>query len=79
MYFSGVLVPVPTCMCAPDICYYYYYYYYYNSIVPMGFLPWEIWVAFPGGKPATTESHAGCFSVFVIHRTLDMDCGSAQI
>ena len=27
-----------------------------NCIIPMGFLPWEIRVAFPGGKPAAIES-----------------------
>ena len=26
-----------------------------HFVVPMGFLPWEILVAFPQGKPAATE------------------------
>ena len=29
---------------------------FYNCIVPMGFLTWEIRVAFPRGKTAATES-----------------------
>ena len=46
----------------------------YNCIVPLGFLPREIQVAFPGetqlrqigaNQPAV---HAGCFSVSTIHR-----------
>ena len=31
-------------------------YLFYNFIVPLGFLTWEIWVAFPGSKPAVTKS-----------------------
>lgn len=27
----------------------------YKCIVPLAFLPWEIWVAFPCGKPAAAE------------------------
>ena len=53
-----------------------FYFPFYICIVPMGFLPWEIRVAFPGksqlrqsraNKPTV---HAGCFSVSIIHRTL---------
>ena len=33
-----------------------YFFTVYNSIVPKGFLPWEIRVAFPGEKPTATES-----------------------
>ena len=49
---------------------------FYNCIVPMGFLPWEIQVAFPWGKPAATVSgypsmmNAGCFNVSIIHQSL---------
>ena len=49
---------------------------FYSCIVLMGFLPWEIWVAFPGesqlrqGRATQPTVHAGCFSVFIIHRTL---------
>ena len=45
----------------------------------MGFLPWEIQVAFPGeSQPQqihTTQCmvYAGCLSVSIIHQTLDMD------
>ena len=50
---------------------------HYNScIVPVGFLPWEIRVAFPGESQLrqshTTKPsvHAGCFSVSIFHQTL---------
>ena len=55
------------------------FFFVYNSIVPMGFLPWEIQVAFPGeSQPQqihTTQCmvYAGCLSVSIIHQTLDMD------
>ena len=48
---------------------------FYNCIVPMGFLPWENRVAFPGGSQlrqsrATQPTvQAGCFSASRIHRT----------
>ena len=52
------------------------FYFFYNCLVPMGFLPLEIWVAFPG-ESQLQQSHAtrltvhsGCFSVSIIHRTL---------
>ena len=44
-----------------------------NCIVPLGFLPWEIWAAFPGERqlqqncPTEPTAHAGCFSVFHVH------------
>ena len=47
---------------------------FYNYIVPMGFLPCEIRIAFPGKSQlrqsrATQPSvHAECFSVSIIHR-----------
>ena len=44
--------------------------------MPMGFLPWEMWVAFPG-ESQLPQSHAtqptvhdGCLSVSIIHQTL---------
>ena len=45
---------------------------FYNCIVPMGFLTWEIRVAFPGESVALPQPtvHLGCFNVFIIHRTL---------
>ena len=45
---------------------------FYNCIVPMGFFPWEIQVAFPR-EPTV---HAGCFSVSIIHQTLTWITGS---
>ena len=54
----------------------------YNCIVPMGFIQWEIRVAFPGesqlrqSRATQTMVHAGCFSVFIIHRTLTWTTGS---
>ena len=47
----------------------------------MGFLPWEIRVAFPResqlqqSRATQPRVHAGCFSVFIIPRTLDTDYG----
>ena len=54
----------------------------YNCIVPVGFLPWEIRVAFPGesqlrqSRSTQPTVHAGCFSVSIIHRTLTWTTGS---
>ena len=48
----------------------------------MGFLPWEIRVAFPGeiqlwqSRATYPTVHAGCFSVFIIHQTLTWTTGS---
>ena len=56
--------------------------YFDNCIVPVGFLLWEIRVAFPGDRQLrqsrTTQPtvHAGCFSVFIVHRTLTWTTGS---
>ena len=53
-----------------------------NSTVPVGFLPWEIWIAFPRKsqlQPSHTTQprvHAGCFSVSIIHLTLTQTPGS---
>ena len=54
----------------------------HSFIVPMGFLPWEIWVAFPGESQlrqscATQPTmHAECFSFTIIHGTLTWTTGS---
>ena len=61
---------------------------FHNCIVPMGFLPWEIWVAFPG-ESQLQQSHAaqptvraGCLSVSIIcwvwstEDSLAKNCGS---
>ena len=56
--------------------------FFYNCIVSLRFFPWEIVVAFPGESllrqsRATQRSvHAGCFSVYVIRRTLTWTTGS---
>ena len=48
----------------------------------MGFLPWEIRVAFPGesqlqqSRATQPRVHAGCFSVSKIHQTLTWATGS---
>ena len=53
-----------------------------NCVVPFGFLPWEIQVAFPGEsqlqQSSTTQPmlHAGCFSITIIHQTLTRITGS---
>ena len=50
-------------------------------IVPMGFLPWEIQIAFPGESQlqqscATQPTmHAGCFNVSIIHRIMTWTAG----
>ena len=55
---------------------------FYNCIVPMGFLPWEVRVAFPGesqlrqSRATQPTVRAGCFSVSTIHRTLTRTKGS---
>ena len=61
---------------------FFYFFYFYNCIVPMGFLPWEIRVAFPGEsqrrqiRATQPRVHAGYFSVSIIHRTLTWTMGS---
>ena len=58
------------------------YFTVYNCIIPMGFLPWKIRVAFPGesqlrhSRATRLRVHAGCFSVSIIHRTLTWTTGS---
>ena len=58
------------------------YSHFYNCIVPMGSLPWEIRVAFPGesqleqSRATQPTVHAGCFTVSIIHRTLTWTTGS---
>ena len=53
-----------------------------NCIVPLGFLPWEIRVAFPGEnqlrqtRATQPRVHVGCFGVSIIHRTLTWPTGS---
>ena len=53
-----------------------------NFIVPMGFLPWEIRVTFPGESQlwqscaTQPKVHAECFSVFINHQTLTWTRGS---
>ena len=53
--------------------------FFYNCIVPLGFPPWEIRVAFFGerqlqqSRASQPTVHAGRFSVSIINRTLDMD------
>ena len=48
----------------------------------MGFLPWEIWVAFPGEsqlqQSRTTQPrvHAGCFKCSILHQTLTWTTGT---
>ena len=57
-------------------------YAFYNCIVPVGFLPREIRVAFPGesqlrqSRAAQPTVHSGCFSVSIFHRTLTWTTGS---
>ena len=52
-----------------------------KCIVPMGFLPWEIRVAFPGeyhrrqSRATQPRVRAGCFIISIIHRTLTWTTG----
>ena len=54
----------------------------YNCIVPLGFLQWEIRVAFPEesqlrqSRATHPTVHAGYFSASMIHRTLTWTTGS---
>ena len=54
----------------------------YNCIVPLGFFPREIRVAFPGesqmrqGRATQPTVHAGWFSVSIFHHTLTWTTGS---
>ena len=60
---------------------FFYYILFYNSIVPIGFPPWEIWVAFPGdsqlrqSRATQPTMLAGCLRVSIIHRTLTRTTG----
>ena len=60
----------------------FFFVFFYNCIVPVGFLPWEIRVAFPGesqlqqSRAIQPRVHAGCFSVSIIFRTLAWTTGS---
>ena len=61
---------------------FFYFTFYYKCIVPMGFLSWEIRVAFPGesqlrqSRANQPTVQSGCFSVSIIHRTLTRTMGS---
>ena len=54
---------------------------FYICNVPMGFLLWEIRVAFPGesqlrqSRAAQPTVHVGCFNVSIIYRTLTSTAG----
>ena len=56
--------------------------FFYNCIVSMGFLPWEIRVAFPGesqlrqSRATQPTVHAGCFNFSILHRTPTWTTGS---
>ena len=54
----------------------------YSCVVPLGFLPWEIRVAFSDenqqrqSRATQPTVHTGCFSISIIHRTLTRTTGS---
>ena len=60
----------------------FFFFTFYSCIVPMGFLPWENRVAFPGesqlrqSRATRPAVHAWCFCVFKIHRTRTWTTGS---
>ena len=43
------------------LLFFFFFFNFYNCVAPMGFLPWEIQVAFSLGKPAATESRYPTF------------------
>ena len=59
-----------------------FFFFFNNCIVPLGFLPWEIRVAFPEesqllpSRATQPTGHIGWFSVSIIHRTLTWTTGS---
>ena len=59
-----------------------FFFFFKKCIVPMGFIPWEIRVAFSGesklqqSRATQPTVHAGCISVSIIHRTLTWTTGS---
>ena len=69
-----------VCVLACDVC----LFTVYSCIVPFGFLPWESRVAFPGesqlrqSRATRPTLHAGCFSVFISHRTPRWTTGSSS-
>ena len=54
---------------------------FFNCNIPMGFLPWEIQVAFPWESQHQQSHtiqptvHAGCFSATIIHQNLTWTTG----
>ena len=56
-----------------------FFLFFYNFIVPMGFLRWEIRVAFPGesqlqqSRATQLRVHTGCFQCFHNPPNSDMD------
>ena len=71
-----------VCVCVCVCVCFVFFYTFYNCIVPIGFLPWEIRVAFPAesqlrqSRATQRTEHAGCFSVSIIHRPLTWTAGS---
>ena len=62
--------------------FFFFFFFFYNCIVLLGFLSWEIWIAFRGesqlrqSRVTQHTVHAGCFSVSIIRRTLTWTTGS---
>ena len=60
-------VQATGCRCLQELSFNFFF--LHSCIVPMGFLPWEIRVAFPGesklrlSRATQPTVHAGCFSV----------------
>ena len=48
----------------------------YNCIVPSGFHPWEIWVAFLRESQLQQLHYPACFSVSIIYQSLIQPTGS---
>ena len=85
-HFRRLLDTVP-CQAAPalrslfSLGYLLFHLFIYNRTVLLGFLPWEIRVAFLGesqlrqSRATQPTVRAGCFSVSIIQRVSDMDYG----
>ena len=84
VYWAHLWNPVPHRKETNRLFFTYFFNIYntvYNCIVPMGFLPWEIQVAFPWESQlrhccATQPTvHTGCSSVSITHQTLTYTTG----
>ena len=73
---------VCACICARAHAFFLFFFFFNNCIVPLGFLPWEIRVAFSGesqlrrGRASQPTVHAACFS---FHNPPNPDIGPQDL